>query len=245
MTRGVREVVAQEHPDDIQARLHLGDQLIALRRTRGLSRQGLADLLGCSLDNVALRESKRYANCQLSTYQITAHLLDAELDLEFVGPPGVDDSLSAMYADLAASAADIDQRHAHDRSRVVARMRAARRWQDITHAQIALSMGVSESAVHQIESDRPNPLLATLQRNARAVRGRLVVTLVPAGELRPAEVRQAAAEVVCLAAGGLTAVDVREWLDTNGHPVTQASVRTVLDAVYAGQIHVTQPEVTQ
>lgn len=61
---------------------------------------------------------------------------------------------------------------------------AERKRQQLTQAQVAERMGISQGAVARIESGERDPHLSTLRRYAHAVRVRVIHMMAPADEAR-------------------------------------------------------------
>jgi transcriptional regulator with XRE-family HTH domain len=86
----------------------------------------------------------------------------------------LDEYLEEQFQDPAFRLAYEDAEH---RAGVLRELVAARREADLTQEAVADCMGTSQSAVSDLEGGVSDPRLSTLQRFARAVNRRLVVTV--------------------------------------------------------------------
>lgn len=159
-------------PEDLAARLDVRDELKALRIAAGISQFALQNALGWSHGDANRRETYPLANYTLPVAITWANAFDHSFTLTPVNIPNYRDTaaarlLQSLGGDVYAAAAVID------------RMVTARRTTS-TQAQMARRLDVHCAAVSRLERDGGDTaLVSSWQKYARAMGGRLNLTLTP------------------------------------------------------------------
>ncbi|MGH3489287.1 MAG: helix-turn-helix domain-containing protein [Actinopolymorphaceae bacterium] len=97
--------------------------------------------------------------------------------------PSQQDDLDAFLADqLQDPAFAAAYEDAHARADLLAGCVRLRKESGVTQAQVARAMGTTQSAVSDLEAGATDPQLTTVQRYARAVGGRLEVSVSAPGQ---------------------------------------------------------------
>lgn len=172
------------HPDDVAAQRRLLTELITIRLTVTTQEQ-VADQLGITFHGVSVFEQQRAATAHCATISAYARAVDRRVEYRAAGIPWPKFELPKTADLLAQAGATVDpgEYDALMLEYVVRRAAAARRWLGLRAGDVGAAMGVSASAVNQVETGGHGlPMLSTLQRYLRAIGGRLETRLhvVPA-----------------------------------------------------------------
>jgi len=173
---------ADLHPDDHAARVALRDHLRDLRHAHGLSQRQYADLLGVTQGAVGSFEGCPRANMMIASTQRRARVLNHRLTLTIAGLPGVPPTPETANAWALSEDPNPDIADTFYRIAIISHLRTIRLWSETTLQQLADRMGCRESAVSMAERGQDNPALSTYQRFARALGGRLDLSLQPVHE---------------------------------------------------------------
>ncbi len=166
------------HTEDAEVREALRAQLVQARVAAGMSMGDVGAVTGHTKFAVHDWET-RPANPRISTLQRRARIPRLVLTMTPVGLDGTEDTDTVTFRRLAETATDPTVQDAWWRVLVCAQLRAARRATGRPAAQVAAVMGCSFSALLATEAGRDDPNLATYQRFARALGGRLHLELQP------------------------------------------------------------------
>jgi len=173
--------VADVHPDDTTARLRVGEQLLAVRTSLGLSRQAAAARGGRSKASIQSMELRGYWT--VGTLQRWARWLDHRftwtLHLPFELEP---DALAVMYAAKTIGAPETVDAYA--RAGLVNDMRRAREAAGLTQKQLGQRLGVSLDTINRAERIEDNLDLAAAQRHLRGCGGWLEPRIEPLAGVR-------------------------------------------------------------
>lgn len=167
------KAVEDLHPADRNARVKLRTDLIRIRRLQRLSQRGLAERLG--IVQAAVSDMETATRWRTPTVQRWARALDHEIVFVVAGLP-VDDAPTLLDACRPSNPDAADR---WDRQQLHSVLVAARQQLGVTQFDLAARIGVSESAVHAIETAGDDLTVATLQRQARGLGGSLRFKVVP------------------------------------------------------------------
>lgn len=151
------------HPEDVAAREALIDDFVLRRTAAGISQRSLSEALGVSQTSVWYLERRRPTNPRVATLVRYAGPCGLRLVLELSGLEDVE----PPPAELAFTAAGFVG------AALLARLRALRERAGLSQTQLAERGGWQWYSFAVIEYSDREPYLATLQRYARALGGRL------------------------------------------------------------------------
>src|SRR5690242_15860918 len=180
--RGVVTRIVDLHPDDAAARVALNRQLYTIRVQAGISRADLAAAAGTTRDAITSRENMKHPNPLIRTIQLQAGCLGHRLVMRPVLTPVLPEhpTVTALRA-MADGDPDPDRADDYHRSVVLHTMVAHRRWLCTSARQLAERFVGRRGAdcLSELENEHRPPQLSTYQRYARALGGRLELTLEP------------------------------------------------------------------
>lgn len=157
------------HPTDVRHRQQLIAALRDLRIHLGMTQRDIADDL--HLTSGAISNFERLGTAvspRILTIQRYARALDRRLTLHIAGIPS-DSTTDGLDRGDDKATADL-----------LGQMVATRHRLGLLQSEVARRLGVTRSAVCDLETDPRDPRLATYQRYVRALGGRLVCRVVPA-----------------------------------------------------------------
>ncbi len=157
-------MTTRHHPADLRHRQHLIATLRGLRLTHGMTQQDIADDLYVTHGAISRLERKA-DNPQILTIQRYARALDHRVAMRLGGTPAV---------------GGIDPGDDHATSNLLAELVATRHTLGLRQKDIADRLGITHSAVCDLETDPREPRLSTYQRYARALGTRLMCRIIPA-----------------------------------------------------------------
>jgi ribosome-binding protein aMBF1 (putative translation factor) len=160
------------HPDDEAARHEHRDRIVRLRYDAGWSSGYLARHLGLVRETVTSFETYPSANSEISRYDRHAAPFGFRTYLETEGLDGYGET---PYSAVMDAAGDIGAAE-------VARLHAYRLHAGLARLDVARLLGVHPSVLLKLEEHRSPPKLASVQRLARILGGRLAITLIPLEE---------------------------------------------------------------
>jgi transcriptional regulator with XRE-family HTH domain len=164
-----------DHPDDLAARTALAAAIRQHRIDLGLSQRVYARRLGVTQSAVPYFEGR--TNHLVGTAQRYARAADHLLTLKVHGLPPVVDGTVMSYHQLAHGSSDPTMADAYHRAAVLETLRVVRIDSGRPARTIARAMECGETAVLQFEAGWEDVRMATLQRYARALGGRLELVL--------------------------------------------------------------------
>lgn len=150
------------HRGDMFVRNRLVDELSSRRTALGISQRGLAQALGVTRNSVMTVEKQRPANPKVATLVTRGEPLRMRLHLALAGLPEV----ACPHADLLLACGFLGESMA-------VRLRAVREHLDISRRRFEAEHGWKWSSLAAFELAHSTPMLAQLQRYARALDGSL------------------------------------------------------------------------
>jgi hypothetical protein len=164
------------HPDDLAARIALIDALSGLRRRSGWSLRRYATAIGATFSAVSQSEVDPNPNPSILTVERRGHILGRRLVVTLIDLPLIDgDPLVAILADRRP--ADPDARAETTAALLLTRLNLARADLGTTVEELAKDLGITASAIKHQHASGATIRLATVQRYARALGGRLAFEL--------------------------------------------------------------------
>jgi transcriptional regulator with XRE-family HTH domain len=154
--------LAHHHRGDMTTRNRLIDELASRRTTLGMSQRELAETLRVTRNSVMTLEKQRPANPRVDTLLTYAQPLHLALRIGVDGLPDV----ACPMADLLYAGGFLGQS-------VTARLRAIREHIGVSRKRLEAEHAWNRSALAAFENTMSPPMLAQLQRYARALGGRL------------------------------------------------------------------------
>jgi transcriptional regulator with XRE-family HTH domain len=168
------------HPDDTTAYRALLAELRAVREAAGMSLGRLGDRCGVPKQHVGAIERGEPQSMQLATLHRIAGGLNRQVcyTLDGLPDPPAETRYTASLLAMFEQTGDPILLSA----RLMARIGAARRWLDLTLAEVGAALGITGGTVHRLEQPIDDVKLSTPQRLCRAMGGSLRIELVTAGD---------------------------------------------------------------
>lgn len=174
-------MTTDHHPADLQHRRRLMSGITQRRRSRHITQMQAARVVGVTFHAISGFDRGRLTNPGIDLVQRHCWTIRHTLGLRLHGLPDVDgDPNVVLWKQLAAKATDVEATDRYDRAAMLATLIAAREALGITQAGLSQTLGVHQSAIHQIENADKTPRLGTYQRYARGLGGAATYTLAPA-----------------------------------------------------------------
>lgn len=163
------------NPGDLQARRHLMRRLRTLRTELGIQQDEVAAAMWVTEKAVSRFELRDPPNPRLNNIQRYARALSHTATFRLEGLPTVDlDTRSKQIHTTADLATDPERIDLAERKLILAQLRATRRHLGLTGIDVQKIMGGN---IRVVENYYYEPNLATYQRYARALGGRLTVRI--------------------------------------------------------------------
>lgn len=150
------------------------------RRSRNITQVQAARVIGVTFHAISSWDRGRVTNPGIDLIQRHCRTIRHTLGIRLHGLPDVDgDPNVALWQQLAAKATDPETADRYDRAAMLAALIATREALGVTQAGLSQTLGVHQSAIHQIENADKTARIGTYQRYVRGLGGVATYTLTP------------------------------------------------------------------